>query len=291
MSLLVNIKDGAARTLAKFVGVDANGKGGLMTAALAAAMLVGSAPPAGMIYGATISNNSGDATNDIDFAAGYVMDSTNAVLFRLAAGLTKQLDGSWVAGNNHGGRMSAAAIADTCYHCFLIYNATTGAVDCGFDVSPTAPTLPAGYTHFRRIGSINRASSAIRGFRQQGDHFWLTTPIADESVSVATAEGLLSLVAVPNGVKVRPFLSIGLAASGTAYANIDILYNMCDGDGPTAFGIARASIAGLSLLVPITFLHTNTSRQIRRGVVVNSGTLTTASCVTRGWYDDRGRQG
>src|SRR5262245_24479105 len=44
------------------------------------------------IAGLTLSNNTTDATNDIDIATGQAADSTNAVMMTLASGLTKRLD-------------------------------------------------------------------------------------------------------------------------------------------------------------------------------------------------------
>src|SRR5690242_16143720 len=56
--------------------------------------------PLGAISGLTYANNSGDATNDIDIAAGRCTDATGAHIMVLAATLTKRLDASWVVGTN-----------------------------------------------------------------------------------------------------------------------------------------------------------------------------------------------
>lgn len=231
----------------------------------------------------TIANNAGDATNDIDFGAGAAIDSTGVRRLVLAA-MTKQLDAAWAAGTNAGGRMSAAGIADTTYHCHVIGGPGVP-TDCGFDVSAGAPTLPTGYSWFRRIGSIIRASNNIRTFRQLGDRFWLVSSMTEASDTAAVAEGLLTLTAVPAGLKVRPLLTATLSVTGAG----DMLHNLGDGDAASVFGVLRAQAASSQFLsVPIESLTTDTTRRIRRSVVVNSGTLASANLVVRGWIDDRG---
>src|SRR3990167_5278425 len=95
----------------------------------------------------------------------------------LTTAITKQLDAAWAVGTNQGGRMSAAAIANTTYHVPLIKRVDTGVVDVGLDVSATAPTLPTNYTKFRRIGSILREAGAIVAFSQIGDEFLHLSPL------------------------------------------------------------------------------------------------------------------
>lgn len=127
--------------------------------------------PRSHLAGLTLSNDITDAVNDILVAVGECRDSTNAADLVLASPLIKKLDAAWAVGNNQGGRMSAAAIADTSYHVFVIRRPDTGVVDIGIDVSATAPTLPTNYTQFRRIGSIIRVSGVIKAFSQRGDIF------------------------------------------------------------------------------------------------------------------------
>src|SRR3972149_4893415 len=60
-----------------------------------------SLPSPGHLFGMTLSNNSGDATNDIDITAGQCSSSDAAVADRVLlsiAALTKRLDATWVTG-------------------------------------------------------------------------------------------------------------------------------------------------------------------------------------------------
>src|SRR4030095_1978830 len=103
-----------------------------------------------LLSGIGLANSVGDPVNDIDFSTGVCRDSTNVVTLVADTAMTKQLDAAWVAGTGQGGRMSAAALSNTTYYCFAILSDTDGSVDFGFDISATAPTLPTGYTYFRR---------------------------------------------------------------------------------------------------------------------------------------------
>jgi hypothetical protein len=161
--------------------------------------------------------------------------------------------------------------------------------------------MPAGYTYFRRIGSIIRSSGAILLFTQIGDSVYYNTPIADVNVTIAanTARTARTLT-VPTGIVVQPigYAAIGLTKSDEqAYA-----YVTTPGLADTTPGVAGAAtatvwyedyspapvahygIGGLSC-------HTNTSAQ------VNSRTARTQTAagnvfftiVTRGYIDRRGR--
>ncbi len=54
-------------------------------------------------YGLLLSNNSSDASHDIDISAGACLDSTSASFLVLPSGLTKQIDAAWSEGTDAGG--------------------------------------------------------------------------------------------------------------------------------------------------------------------------------------------
>lgn len=243
---------------------------------------------AGHIYGLTLSNNVTDATNDIDIAAGEAVDGTNAILMKLASGITKRLDAAWAVGTGNGGRMSAAAITDTTYHVWLIQRSDTGVVDVGFDVSATAPTMPTDYDRKRRIGSIVRASAAIKLFWQDGDVFQWQTQTTDRSSTSAAAWALLTLT-VPLGIKVVPLLT--LFTKQNAAGSSDTAVGDARDSGktsPVAMGaVAAASEIAYNYLAG--GIYTNTSAQIYHELVITSGTLSFGVLQTRGYIDTRGR--
>ncbi|MET3414768.1 hypothetical protein [Methylobacterium sp. 1030] len=152
-----------------------------------------------VLSGLTLSNNAADATNDIDIAAGFCMSDDGTTLITLAA-LTKQLDAAWAAGTAAGGR-DTGAIADNFWHVWAIHNPATAVSDVLFSLSDTAPTLPAGYTKKKCIGTIIRKAGAILLFKQYRDHFLLTDPQIDSNAfNQGTAAILRTVSAPPNQI-------------------------------------------------------------------------------------------
>ena len=258
------------------------------TQAIALADLVAGILP-GYINGLTIANNGTDAVNDIDFATGSCSNSTGKSVISLATAMTKQLDVAWAAGTNAGGRMSAAAITDTTYHCFVILNPTTGAVDCGFDTSPTSPTLPTGYTLFRRIGSIVRAGATILAFLQNGDDFSLVTSVASYSAGNPGTSAVLVTMSIPIGFKLKTRLMALVTCS-------DISTTLTLGVKDPAEATASAKEIGLNSLATagtytarqVINVYTNTSGQVQ--FILNSSTANINVTIhTLGWADTRGR--
>ncbi|NBW11375.1 MAG: hypothetical protein EBR82_25415 [Caulobacteraceae bacterium] len=134
--------------------------------------------PAGHLSGFVLSNNGTDAVNDIDITAGTCADSTGVIMFNGAAS-TKRLDASWAAGSGNGGLFAGSVASNTWYHVFAIRKDSDGTVDYGFSTSLTASDKPAGYTYYRRLGSIRRDGSTIRPFRMVGDYVEYLTPTMD----------------------------------------------------------------------------------------------------------------
>lgn len=247
----------------------------------------------GFLFGLTLSNNATDAVNDIDITVGAARNSTDVDTMTLSAAMGKRLDAAWAAGGTPaasvGGRMSAAAIADTTYHMHLIKNPTTGAVDVGFDVSAGAPSLPAGYTLFRRIGSILRETASIFSFIQHGDYFERENIVNDRNSAAVATNTLLSL-SVPIGIRVIPLLEVRMAvAIGANSGN----YQLGSGDfaATQALVVQQATIVGGSNAqddATVSVHVTNTSGQLRQTHVNSSGTATSL-VQTLGWIDTRGR--
>lgn len=71
------------------------------------------------------------------------------------------------AASGAGGLDTGSTAASTWYYTYVIYNGTAPAAL--MSLSATAPTLPAGYTYYGRIGSVYLdGSKNIRGFSQKG---------------------------------------------------------------------------------------------------------------------------
>lgn len=116
------------------------------------------------IYGFTYANNSGDATNDLDIAAGGCMDATGAY-FMVGSALTKQSDANWAVGTGAGG-LDTGAVGNSDYYIWCIARSDTGVVDYLYSLSSTAPTMPGGgaYDFKRLIGWFKRVGGTIVAF-------------------------------------------------------------------------------------------------------------------------------
>lgn len=254
----------------------------------------------GLIWGLTLSNNSGDATNDIDIAIGEARDSTGLVSMVLTGAITgKQLDANWAPGSAAGMRNSAAAITNTTYHIWMVSKQDGFDPDFYAHTSTVAATVltalqaEAGggtYTNLRRIGSIVRAGATILAFTQTGDYFDLVTPVLDVSVTnLTTARTTYTLASMPTGLRMRARIR---ALTSNAAANAIWIGDLSETDAAPSTTVSPLfnminQVAGVSHGEDHE-IFTNTSAQIgARSLAAN----TTLRIVTRGWVDTRGRMG
>ena len=250
---------------------------------------------AGHIYGLTLANNGSDATNDIDIAVGNCFDSTNSKLITLAAALTKRLDASWAVGTNQGG-LDTGSIADTTYHVWLIMRSDTGVVDVLFSTSASSPTMPSNYDYKRRIGSIMRASSAIRAFTQVGDEFlWTASPVQDMLAAPNDDNAATATITVPAGIKVIAIVQHGIQDTTPGAVTYALLSSLDTTDVAPSSARHNGFVYGSGAMAAIpngqvteVRVRTSTSSTIRRRI-----TGRTADHVqiinTVGWIDTRGR--
>jgi hypothetical protein len=155
------------------------------------------------MYGLTMSNNSTDATNDIDVAAGGCSDDTYAGRLTMSATCVKQLDVVFAEYSSPGTASGGRASADNTtgakwFHVFLIGG--SGKNTQPFFATSLTPSLPSGFTTKRRIGSIYWTGSTIRGFIQMGDLFVWKATVQDFN-SNATETRTNRTVSVPGGVR------------------------------------------------------------------------------------------
>jgi hypothetical protein len=253
-----------------------------VTAAIAAASST-VVLPLGYLAGMQLANNVADATNDIDITAGVVRDSTNTVTISGTA-MTKRLDAVWAAGTNQGGLDTGAKANSTWYYVFAIAKAGGADPDYLFSTSQTAPTLPATYTVFRRIGAIRtNGSGVILAFLQSGDSFSLAVPTTDYNSAPAANTTTAVTLTVP------PLAGIHAVTAGwvlNAASGINI-YVFRTGSDP--FSGAHATVRTQVASVWATFAKTlpvDGSGQIQ---VRASAASTSIFLFTEGWLDRRGR--
>jgi len=246
------------------------------------------------LSGLTLSNNVADASNDIDIAAGSCRSLADTANMKLASGIIKRLDAAWVVGTNQGGLDTGVEASSTSYHVWVIKRTDTNVVDVLFSLSATAPTMPAGYTEKRRIGSIyNSAGSIILPFDQRGNEFWLRTPVLDINVSnPGTAAVTRTLSTMPLDVENEAILNAGISQTG---GNLTGLYLSSLAAADLAVSLTAAPLAtvtqlrdatGGDLISVMARVWTNTARQIRSRVNI-SGVNTNVRIAVLGWRDLR----
>ena len=251
--------------------------------------------PRGYIDGLTISNNSGDATNDIDVAIGECRGERGILDLVLTTAITgKQLDANWAAGSSAGMRYSGAAITNTTYYIFLI-GKIDGTVDIFAYAGGTDPTsvLPAGYVDYRRIGAILRESAAVVPFVQRGDYFLrktLTTIIDATNPGTSAVNRTLD---VPTGIKVRAEIMVNVtntSIGGQVYSLFTDLDATADTPSATKShtGIVLSAAGGTNNAVATLIVTTDTSGRIRSQLSYSDAAVV-LKIAARGWYDSRGK--
>ena len=265
---------------------------------------VGGSVSAGNLFGLTLSNNAGDATNDIDITTGTCRDSTDTVTMIFASALTKRLDAGWVAGTNQGMRNSAAAITNTTYHIYAVSKAAGADPDYYAHTSTTVATVIAAlqaeaggalYIYARRVGSIIRAvsTSAIVPFVQDGDKFTRKVPIRSSAVSNQTTLAASITLDVPTGIRVDAII-VASMYDATSTAQVDwLVTDLSQTDSaPTTSLLSMYTIPITAGNPAFAFLSqnimTNTSAQIRSRIETQLADLF-LNIFVHGWIDKRGR--
>ena len=274
--------------------------------------VVGFLPP-GHINGLILSNDTTDATNDIAISAGTCRSTSNIVngatstLLRdqidieLQVSCIKQLDVAWApraddlngyhSGDRSGGR-SSSAISNTTWHVFAIGGAGLAADILLHDGVSPAAVLPDGYTAWRRIGSVLRASAALVTFVQQNDTFLLKTVVRDINVTTSGTSAVLRTLTVPVGIQVDAIVDVGMTIANGSAANYVLVTSPDQTDSAAAATLYTiGSVEDATINVSSTArlsVRTNTSAQIRTRESAGNANHT-LRINTSGWVDSRWR--
>jgi len=239
----------------------------------------------GMLAGLTMSTAGSSTTMTV--APGQCADANAGDYMSLAASMSKTT-ATWAAGSGNGGLDTGSIAATTWYYWFVIKNPTTGAVDVLFSLSPSAPTLPSGYTLARRIGAMNtNASSQWASFIQRGDEFHISAPVINvNNVNPGTTPTLYA-VGTPTGISVMAMMQVAFANTVISQA-VYIWSPLVGAAGkPALYTLMNNVAAATPLVACFAMYRTNTLGQIYAaclGAATNSVYMSTF-----GWIDDRDR--
>lgn len=227
----------------------------------------------------------------LQISAGSCSSDDGTTIINRTSAMTKGL-GAFVAGGAGAGALDTGTIAaNTWYHVHAIKHGTTGAGDVLLSTSANSPTLPNGWTKFRRIGSIlTNASAQITSFLHLGETFMWDTPVADYNVTNPGTSEILVQLTVPPGVNVFPVCN-WIVKNVTTSAT-ELLISSPDQTNLAPSGLrnhvataAAAAIARTNAIV--RDVPTDMSRRVRARLSA-SGASDTVQCVTFGWIDRRG---
>lgn len=245
----------------------------------------------GYLSGLTLSTAGSSSVFSI--SAGVAGDSTNTYFMKLASAYSKST-AAWAVGTGTGALDTGTITANTWYHVFLVKRLDTGVVDVLVSLSATAPTLPASYTAFRRIGSMKTsASSWWTSFTQVGDEFRWAANVGELTAFAITdtVAHTLTLAGVPTGVIVNCLFHGAIAPSGSANG---VLFTSLDEADAAVLGLTGSRNASLWAQTSGAFqagdfnVRTNASAQFRWRAFGTTGTPD-VSVYTYGWIDRRGR--
>lgn len=253
----------------------------------------------GAIFGLKIGNNVAAGTTQIDIQVGQARDSTNTVDIVLESPMTKSLTAVWAAGTFQGMRDNPAALALLQSYAIFVIMSDDGVVDVLASQSATNPTLPPGYTYFRRIAFLPRlgtdvipaAGTNIAYFYQWGNQFRLYSGNSEWQAQTGSTAALLRAVYLPLGAKVDGMFYAQFNVGGGATA----LLRVWDPDqgilpplgGVSQFGQIRLSTAE-AYLTSMFQCPCNTAAQV---YVESSSTAAIWALKTVGWVDYRGQFG
>lgn len=264
-----------------------------VAAAASAAAAAASFTMPNYLTGLTLSTAGSSATFGV--AAGGAMDSTNVAWMLLASAYTKTT-AAWALGTGNGALDTGTIAINSWYNVFLIKRLDTGVTDILLSLSVTAPTLPANYTRFRRLGAIKTDATASPNckwvlFHQVGDFFQWDVASADISTTTLGTAPVLFSLNVPAGTGIQVYAKIrGYFQTVGNNANLLLTSGL---ESSVAANSPAGNITALQDNVTAgsyvnfeTELFTGTSAQIRG---ISSAANSTLIAATTGWFDYRGK--
>ncbi|WP_434713000.1 hypothetical protein NMA58_08460 [Rhizobium sp. YTUHZ045] len=196
-----------------------------------------------------------------------------------AATLTKNINGTWVAGNG-GGLDTGTKAANATYFVYALRKQSDGTGEAVLSTSATVGgvnlSLLSGYDVLAPIGvALTDGSSNIREFimNAQDEYVW-TTPILDLGNVATGTTSTLAAITVPNGVKVKASLRFMYNSSATTASCL--VYDpakgvLVAGGGNSGANVGTPQVSG-GYSIGSDEVWTNTARQIRH-VAGASGNL------------------
>ncbi len=223
---------------------------------------------------------------------GYAVAVSDAQIINLKTTLRKDLESTWVVGDNQGGRASSVALVDdTWYHLFVIKKAD-GTVDAGYDTAVNAANLltDTGYTYYRRVASLYYidSTSKVRAFYHDlnSDYFLNAEYVSHGSFAVAASPAVTTrtlLKCVPPGLVVRGDFWVS-GTHGTQISQLQFWDGALGATAPT-FAFKLLSPIGEIIAAQIPLISDNAQKVYCQET--NATTASTGTIYCRGYHDSR----
>jgi hypothetical protein len=242
------------------------------------------------LAGLTLSVGAASATFSV--APGSAVDSTQTTVMALTSAFSKTT-GGWAAGSGSGALDAGAIANNTWYDVYLLQNPSSGACDIALSLNPAGPAgapVAAGYTLFRRLGSLLTDSGGHWvQFIQTGDLFEFLAPAIAANAYVSSTTPFLLTVITPPRVSTEAILSM-TSSNGTGSTDYMAISSPLLGTGlaatvgtsQVAWGPTLGSVGQAILRV-----MTDTFSQVY--LAASTTASTQYQVYTQGWIDRRGR--
>jgi hypothetical protein len=227
-------------------------------------------------------NNPGDPNNAFEVNPGKAQRAGAWVVSSVKK--VKLLNALWAVGDGAGSLDVGAKSASKSYHIHIIRRDSDGLDDVLASLSPTAPTVPAGWSRIARVGCILTDGSAniVRVFQDGNEYTYTTPPSPSYSSSSTRAKAALALP-VPTGVRCEVVMQLNMVKSN---GDSNVEFQMYDGANPTAVVVEQMyDSGGTGQSKRVARQKTDLSGQIQFAVTGAPLGSTPSTLTVLGWRD------
>lgn len=189
--------------------------------------------------GLTVASDASTPTTLVDIAAA-ILSVQGVILANVSVSANITVSGA-------GGLDTGSKSSSTWYYIFVITNATGSSSAGLLSLSATAPTLPSGYTLFRRVGAVYCNSSGnLLTFTRYGDKVYYPAGIA-MSFAYGTAQSFTTAIP-PTSTLAQIYFSGSHGNPGSGYFSVAVrptgtaTYKEVLADGSNVSAVATVSI-------------------------------------------------
>ncbi|MBX4965446.1 hypothetical protein [Rhizobium binae] len=220
------------------------------------------------VEGGIVLPNGSTPLTHLDIAAFKVKALSKVAIS--AGTITKNINGTWVAGNS-GGLDTGVKAANATYFVYALRKQSDGTGEVVLSTSATVAgvntSLLSGYDVLAPIGvALTDGSSNIREFTMNSsDEYTFTSPAKDAVNATTSTTSTLLALTVPNGVKVKANIRFEFSSSATT--NAALLHDPAQGVLASGIGNDGANVGTIQVASGFAVgsgkIWTNTSKQIR----------------------------